>query len=218
MNEKIVICLPGDNFSGRFLDCLLDLMYNFMQSGVSIRVSRRESPIVYYARNMCLGADIIRGEYQKPFDGKLDYTHLLWLDSDIIFGYEHVQSLLKHNKDIVSGIYMMSNNMHFATVKKIDNENFLKNQGSYDFLTLEDIKSEKDLIDVSYTGFGFILIKKGVFESITYPWFRPIFHKIGNCYDFASEDASVCELFRDKGFKIWVDPTIRVGHEKKIVL
>lgn len=65
---------------------------------------------------------------------------------------------------------------------------------------------------------GFILVKKGVFESMEYPWFKPIEKKIGNMVDFTMEDVAFCLTAREKGFEIYVDPTVRVGHEKKVIL
>ncbi|OGS21048.1 MAG: hypothetical protein A2252_03910 [Elusimicrobia bacterium RIFOXYA2_FULL_39_19] len=148
---------------------------------------------------MCLGADVARGENQKPFDSKIDYTHLMWIDSDILFSPAQFQALLDHDKDIISGIYAMQDGKSFATVKDWDEEYFKQN-GSFRFLTVEDITRlaspdgvssgekqklpDSNLIEVAYTGFGFMLIKKGVFESMTYPWFKPIEKKIGEIIDY----------------------------------
>jgi GT2 family glycosyltransferase len=166
---------------------------------------------------MCLGADVSRGENQKPFDGKVEYTHLMWIDSDIIFAPQQFQKLLDADKDIVSGLYLMDNGKQFATVKDWDEEFFKKN-GYFQFLSPDDIKDKKDLIEVSYTGMGFMLVKKGVFESMTYPWFKPIEKRIGNMVDFTMEDVAFCLRANEKGYKIWIDPQIRVGHEKKVIL
>jgi hypothetical protein len=216
-NYRIIFCIPGNNFSGKFLDSFLELIVYCMSNGIHFSFSRQESPVIYYVRNMCLGADVLRGENQKPFNGQVEYTHLMWIDSDIIFKPQHFQKLLDHDKDVVSGIYMMGNQIHFATVEKWDEEYFKKN-GAFQFWTNEDIKNKEGLIEVAYCGFGFVLIKKGVFEKITYPWFRPIFYKIDKAYDFCSEDTAICKLIQEAGFKIYVDPKLRVLHEKKTTL
>ena len=39
---------------------------------------------------MCLGADVLRGKDQKPFDGKLDYDFIMWIDSDQVFSVNHL--------------------------------------------------------------------------------------------------------------------------------
>ncbi|MFH1958505.1 MAG: hypothetical protein ABIJ15_08540 [bacterium] len=215
--KKVIFCLPGNNFSGKFLDCWTGLLTYCIQNNIQIGVSRKESCNIYYVRNMCLGADVSRGENQKPFDGKIDYDYLMWVDSDIIFTPEQFQRLINYDKDIISGIYTMDGGRQFATVRNWDEEFFKKN-GSFQFLTPADIEGKKELMEVSYTGFGFLLIKRGVFESITYPWFRPIEKKIGNMVDFTTEDVAFCLRAKETGFKIWIDPQVRVGHEKKVVI
>jgi hypothetical protein len=215
--KKLVICLPGSSFSGKFVECLLELINYLATNNIQFVISRGESPVVYYARNMCLGGDNLRGEEQKPFNGTVEYTHMLWIDSDIIFSPNHVQVLLNHDKDIVSGVYLMADRVHYASVEVWDEDYFVQH-GSFKFLSPKDLENKKDLIDVAYTGFGFMLVKKGVFESLNYPWFRPIFYSIKHVKDFSSEDSAFCRLVREKGYKVYIDPQLRVGHEKKIVI
>jgi len=215
--KRVIFCLTGTTFSGKFLDCFSEILVYCIQSNIQFAISRKESPVVYFVRNMCLGGDVLKGENQKPFDGKIDYTHLMWIDNDIIFTPQQFQKLLDYDRDIVSGVYLMSDMTHYATVENWDEEVF-KKHGSFKFLKPSDLENKKDLLEVAYTGFGFMLIKKGVFESLTYPWFRPVFHSIGTAKDFSSEDASFCKMIIEKGFKIYIDPQLRVGHEKKMVI
>jgi hypothetical protein len=214
----IIFCLPASSFSGKWFDSFIYLLDYCNNHGINYMISRHYSPVIYYVRTMCLGGDVLRGPKQKPFNGKVDYTHLMWIDSDIIFTPEHFQKLLDHNKNIISGIYMMSNGKQFATVENWDEEYFKAN-GHFHFMTERDIKRKNhSLIEVDYTGLGFMLVKKGVFESLDYPWFQPKFYDIGNCRDFSSEDVSFCEMIKEKGFKIYVDTDIRVRHEKLVLL
>lgn len=178
---------------------------------------RRESPNIYYARNMCLGGDISRGENQKPFNGRLDYDFIMWIDSDVLFKSEQFKVLLEHDKDIVSGLYLMKDGVHFATVKEWD-ENFFKKNGYFQFLKPEDLNGQKDLLEVAYTGMGFMLVKRGVFETMVYPWFKPSEKKIGDMIDFTTEDVSFCLKAKENGFRVFVDGQIRLGHEKKMIL
>jgi len=166
---------------------------------------------------MCLGADVTRGEYQLPFDGKIDYDYLMWIDSDIIFDPHQISVLLKNDKDIVSGLYLTASGKEFAVVKDWDEE-FFKNNGCFHFLTPAEIENHNNLIEVSYTGFGFILIKRGVFEKMEYPWFRAIEQRIGNMVDFTMEDVSFCLRAKALGYKIFVDPKVKVLHAKSVLL
>lgn len=218
---KVVFALPGKQYSGNFLLCWTDLLHSCLQNNVQPLLSQNYTSVVYYARNKCLGGDNLRGVQQKPFNGEVDYDYIMWIDSDIVFTPEHFFKLLKHNKDIVSGLYMMENNKNFATVKHWDEEFFKKN-GYFQFLTRQDIKNKKNLFEVDYTGFGWMLIKKGVFESLSYPWFQPVWSEFqineNTVKDFSAEDVGFCRLVQEKNYKVYVDPEVIVGHEKTIIL
>ena len=41
--------------------------------------------MVNFARCKVLGANVLRGPDQIPWDGKLKYDYQLWIDSDIVF-------------------------------------------------------------------------------------------------------------------------------------
>ena len=217
---KVIFCLPGSKFSGRFLECWTNLVTYCIQQGIQFGISRRESCNIYYVRNMCLGADVMRGKDQKPFNGQVDYDFIVWLDSDSVFAPEHVQRLLNHNVDIVAGLQMMEGGKGF-TCSKWDDEFFQKN-GYMEFYTPESIKeAEKDengLVSVDYSGFGLMTIKKGVFERMEYPWFRAELTQYDNgVQDICMEDVYFCKTAKALGFKVHVDPAVRVGHEKMVV-
>jgi len=215
---NIIFCIPGPTpgFSSNFFYGWTDLVIYCMEKGIKFSISNQYSSVVYYARNLCLGGNVTYGKDQKPFNGQIDYTHLMWIDSDIVFNTQQFQALLDHDKDIVSGIYKMAGGDKYTTVENWDEDYFEKN-GTFEFWTDESIKGKKGLIDVAYTGLGWMLVKKGVFEKLEYPWFRPIWKTFGKVHDFTSEDTAFCLLVKEKGFNIYVDPTIRVGHEKSII-
>jgi len=217
--KRIIFCIPGSNFSGTFFANWTEFVVKCMRSNIIPMLSHSEDAIVYYARNKVLNGDVLRGIHQKPFDGKIKYDYLMWIDSDIIFNFDQFQKLLSYNLDIVSGIYMMKGGQNFATVQNWDVEFFKKN-GYFQFLTEKDVKEwQGGLMDVSYTGFGFMLVKYDVFESLEYPWFRPNWQQISeDVRDFSSEDVSWCQNIKKLGFHIYVDPSVRVGHEKRVIL
>ena len=81
------------------------------------------------------------------------------------------------------------------------------------------IAQHPQIISVQYTGFGWVLIKKGVLESIEYPWFRPLWWDFGNdIVEFTSEDVGLCKTLIEAGYEIKVNTKIRVGHEKQLVI
>lgn len=214
----IVFCIPGEEFSNRFLIGWSNLLSALPRFNMIPLLSNGVSSNVYYARSKCLGGDVLRGISQKPFNGQIDYDYLMWIDSDSVFTPEQFFQLFSHKKDIVSGMYLMTDCIHFTTVEKCDDDFFMKN-GTYQFMTREDVEKKSELFEIDYTGMGFMLMKRGVMESLKYPWFRALDHVISaDIEDFSSEDASLCFRLRDNGYKIYVDPAVRVGHEKRKVL
>lgn len=213
----IVFCLPGNSFSGQFLECWTELLAFCLSNNIRPVISRKYSCNIYYVRNMCLGGDVSRGPGQKPFNGQIYYDYIMWIDSDIVFTPQQFARLLQHDKDIISGLYLMEGGQLYATVKDWDEEFFLKH-GYFQFLSPRDIQEKSDLIKVAYTGMGFMLVKKGVYEKLEYPWFRPVEKRIGSMVDFTMEDVGFCLRICDLGYKVFVDPGVRVGHEKIIVL
>ena len=141
----------------------------------------------------------------------------MWIDSDQIFNPTDFSQLLRHDKDIIGGLYYMEDGKQFPVVKDW-NEEYFKEHGSFKFLNKEDIQTKKEPFEVVYTGFGFLLIKRGVFETVTYPWFEPQHFDFGGVVDFASEDVSFCKKAKAAGFNIFIDPTVIVGHEKMQIL
>jgi len=216
---KIIFCLPGNNYSGNFLKCWTDLWTYCIIKGYTPLLSNKKSCNIYYVRQMCLGGDVTRGINQKPFNGEIQYDYLCWIDSDMTFHPHQFQKLLDYKKDIVSGLYAWEGGEGF-TCGYLDNEFFKKN-GYMEYLTPEKVKNKKvdenGLFKVDYTGFGFILIKYGVFEKLKYPWFEPIYFDFGNIKDFSMEDVGFCIKVKKANFDIFIDPSVRVGHQKSAI-
>ena len=83
--KKIVFCLPGRGTSYIFLKAFVQMCFDMVQNGMSIQISQDYSSMVNFARCKCLGANVLRGPDQLPWDGKLEYDYQLWIDSDIVF-------------------------------------------------------------------------------------------------------------------------------------
>jgi hypothetical protein len=150
----------------------------------------------------------------------------MWIDSDIVFKTEDLIELLKMNKDIAAGWYVQSNggalSNQTTVVEKMDDQE-LYQKGSNHYETIEEMARRTEPFKVDYCGFGWILIKKGVYEKIPYPWFVPRVIQLKKpdgtiLEDVCSEDISMCQDFKKYGFDIWVNPKVRVGHQKMIIL
>ena len=110
--KTIVFCLPGRGCSFTFLKNFVQLCFDMVQNGMSIQISQDYSSMVNFARCKCLGANVLRGPKQVPWDGKLEYDYQLWIDSDIVFNTEKFWQLCDmaidaegKEKEIVAGWY-----------------------------------------------------------------------------------------------------------------
>ena len=250
--KKIVFCLPGRGVSYVYLKNFVQLCFDMVQNQMSIQISQDYSSMVNFARCKCLGANVLRGPDQLPWDGKLDYDYQLWIDSDIVFNTEKFWQLLdlalpaeavetEEQKDeegkvtgyvqkvdsskerpISAGWYATEDGRTTSVAHWLEEDDFRGNGGVMNHEMVDGISKRKKPFTVDYTGVGWVLIKKGVFEhpEMKYPWFAPkmqVFES-GAVQDMCGEDVSFCLDAMDAGFDIWCDPRIRVGHEKTRVI
>ena len=220
--KQIVFCLPGRGCSYIFLKNFVQLCFDMVQNGNGIQISQDYSSMVNFARCKVLGANVLRGPKQIPWDGKLKYDYQLWIDSDIVFNIEKFYQLVLMDQDIASGWYCTEDGKTTSVAHWLDEDDFKGNGGVMNHETIESISKRKKPFTVDYAGFGWLLIKHGVFEDegIKYPWFAPkmqIFES-GAVQDMCGEDVSFCLDAKEAGFRIMCDPRIRVGHEKTRVI
>ena len=220
--KTVVFCLPGRGVSYTFLKNFVTLCFDLVQSKASIQISQDYSSMVNFARCKCLGANVLRGPDQLPWDGKLKYDYQLWIDSDIVFNVEKFYQLVLMDEKIASGWYCTEDGKTTSVAHWLDEDDFKGNGGVMNHETLDSIAKRKKPFTVDYAGFGWLLIKHGVFEDegIKYPWFAPkmqIFES-GAVQDMCGEDVSFCLDAKEAGFRILCDPRIRVGHEKTRVI
>ena len=226
--KKIVFCLPGRNVSYTYLKNFVSLCFDIVQNGMSIQISQDYSSMVNFARCKCLGANVLRGPDQVPWDGKLEYDYQIWIDSDIVFNTDQFWQLLdladdgEQEREIVAGWYATEDGTTTSVAHWLEEDDFRKNGGVMNHETVESISKRKKPFTVDYTGFGWVMIKNGVFEDekMTYPWFAPKMQQFesGAVQDMCGEDVSFCLDAIDAGYDIWCDPRIRVGHEKTRVI
>ena len=220
--KTVVFCLPGRGVSYTFLKNFVTLCFDLVQNKASIQISQDYSSMVNFARCKCLGANVLRGPDQLPWDGKLKYDYQLWIDSDIVFNVEKFYQLVLMDEKIASGWYCTEDGKTTSVAHWLDEDDFKGNGGVMNHETLDSIAKRKKPFTVDYAGFGWLLIKHGVFEDsqMTYPWFAPkmqVFES-GAVQDMCGEDVSFCLDAKEAGFRIMCDPRIRVGHEKTRVI
>lgn len=220
---KVIIALPGRTFSGGFMLNLLETVQTLKSKKYTVMITNEYSSYVTYSRMKTLGLDVLRGADQKPFGGKIDYDVWVTIDSDIRFTPEQIIELIEDTNKypVVSGLYRMEDLKHYACVKKWDVEHYITN-GSFEFMKSDEEIKDK-YISVAYNGIGFFACRKGVIEKLKYPYFSyPLIEMEGKdgvmLNETCSEDVSFCKNLTDAGFEIIVNTSLRVGHEKTLVI
>jgi hypothetical protein len=181
---------------------------------------------IYNARNGCLKnqKNGFRKD-QKPFEGVIDdYDRMIWIDSDNLINSKDVERLLSHDVDIVAAWYRQKPAGEIDDTNKAACGYFNREAGygSIRALTAGELKKTEGLIEVDYAGMGLMIVKKGVFERMEYPWFRSnIIEWAENGVEMAdieTDDDGFCNRAKQLGFKIYVDPKVYIKHEKLMAI
>lgn len=228
--KKIVIGLPGNKFSNHFLMAWTRTLNTLWQMNYEVVVLCRYASFVSFSRMQTLGLDVRRGPHQQPFGGQLDYDVWLTIDSDMVFTPEDLIELIQNTEihPVVSGLYLMQDMKHYACITDWD-EKYFRDNGTFKFLTPEDIQHYKQetgqkFMEVVYNGMGFFACRRGVLESMNYPYFHRELQEIhdegGNVImrDMCSEDVAFCKNLKDAGHTVYVNTQLRLGHEKSYVI
>ena len=214
---KVIFCIPGKQFSDLWLHSWNDTLLTLSKAKISWAYSMDYDAVIYHARNKVLGGNNLLGKNQKPFQGQVKYDFIIWIDSDMVWKGQDILDLINSDKPIISSCYLMRDNLHYAIVENLDYTTLSK-KGTFDFLNRDMLLTKTEPFKVNYTGFGLLAMKYGVLESLEYPWFRPQWIDYNDFFDFTSEDVGFCWSAQKAGYDIWVNPAIKVGHEKLIVL
>ena len=190
--KTVVFCLPGRGCSYTFMKNFVQLCFDMVQNGMSIQISQDYSSMVNFARCKCLGANVLRGPDQIPWDGKLNYDYQLWIDSDIVFDTnkfwqlcdvalpasaidEEGNEIPGEDHPISAGWYSTEDGRTTSVAHWLEEDDFRNNGGVMNHEMVDGIQKRKKPFTVDYTGFGWVMIRKGVFENkeMKYPWFAP---------------------------------------------
>jgi len=222
--KKVVIALPGREYSGSFVKNWSETLMILVQKGYKVTLINEYSSFVPFSRMKTLGLDVMRGATQVPFGGKIDYDVWLTIDSDIFFIPEQVIELIEDTDKhpVVSGLYRMAGLKYYAAVKTWDTEYF-KKHGTFEFIKFGELDTTEKYMKVAYNGMGFFACRKGVIENLKYPYFSYPLLEIETedgkvLRDMCSEDVAFCKNLKDAGYDVIVNTTLRVGHEKTLVI
>ncbi|HET6455522.1 MAG TPA: hypothetical protein VFI02_14045 [Armatimonadota bacterium] len=129
------------------------------------------------------------------------YTHLLFIDADMMFPPHGLVRLLNREVDIVSGMYFKKTPPYTPLAARCND----KGQPQL----IQEWEDDVLLDDIDRVGAGFLLIKTEVFEKMQRPRFMCYFDK---WEEINHEDWYFCKKARQLGFKIHLDTGLQLGH------
>lgn len=229
--KVVVFCVSGEQFSGRFLHLWGELVLQCLMNNVRPILSQTYNRDLYTSRNLSLGANVISNSpMQKPFQEKLEYDYLIWLDPSVDITFADVKKLMDSPHPITTGIFTYGFSNHQATnvVRQFNMEQYRKS-GGFAFLNYDGVvnmeKEDNRYFEVEFANFGLMCVQKGVMEKLTYPWFEPYTERIvevkkegeseanGDVQDasvaFYTDAYCFCNKMRDAGLRIMVDSNIK---------
>lgn len=188
---KILIAVPAlDYIPTEFVKCLTALVQRLDRDGVNVDVKFITGTLVYAARDK-LAIHAIQN----------DYTHVLWLDADMIFDDELLYDLQFSRKDFVTGIARSRRPPYvsclFSDLQRIQR--------------IEEYPS--DTFRIAGCGFACVLIRTEILAAVRQQ-FNTCFLPTADL----GEDLAFCERAASLGFPIWAEPAVKIGHIGHIVI
>jgi GT2 family glycosyltransferase len=225
-NKTVVFCTPGNSFTKDWVGCWTDLMFYCAQNRIAVIHQPAVHHNIHMVRDMCLGVNMGH-KGQLPMNEDCAYDYLMWIDSDQVWENSDFQKLLDADEDIVAGWYKLAGSEGKGVCAGWYSEKVLRERYGMPCLTtttLEAMKAnEKGLIDLAaegaehdhpWVGMGFMLVKKGVFEKIPYPWFYDDTVRTGDVITTKGDDISFCGKAHQAGYKIHLHKGVKIAHQK----
>ncbi len=210
---NLVICIPAMHFDPDWVFKYFNPFLGYCAGkGIKVSVAKETSRVnLSLARErICMANPRDTDDFTItiPWKGAVPYDYMLWLDSDMRFTPADFERLLADDKDVVTGVYPMA-------------------QGQDDDGAMEITLSASDMNGISFNsmsdtlertlvfGFGFVLIKRGVFERIPRPWFPCMRMKMLGQDCMPGEDIAWGLQAAAAGVECWVDRRVFLPHKKE---
>jgi len=165
---KIFVATPvHSECSIHYTQALLKFQKQCMMNNIMVSFSLLKSSLVTQGRNLCV-ANFLKDP--------TNYTHLLFIDSDIDFKFDTIMKMLKFDREVIATPYPMKH-IHWDQIwdrvqkGKIKNIEELKRAGHAFPIKLDNQKGKEipvvdGVIEVSHAPTGCMLIKKQVFDKM----------------------------------------------------
>ena len=184
---KLLIGIPTMDFVHvEFMKCLCALIQRLRDEKVNYTLDINSGTLVYLARERIAHRAINE-----------EYTHVLWLDSDMIFTPNILDDLMFSGKGFVTGIYHARRKGYASCIFKSIEINKIERFDEYPSETFE----------IAGCGFGCVLVETEILKAVCLTK--------GTCFTplkSLGEDIAFCQRAREMGYKLYCEPSVVCGH------
>lgn len=184
---KLLIGIPTMDFVHvEFMKCLCALIQRLRDEKVNFTIDINSGTLVYLARERIAHRAINE-----------EYTHVLWLDSDMIFTPNILDDLMFSGKSFVTGIYHARRKGYASCIFKSIEINKIERFDEYPNETFE----------IAGCGFGCVLVEAEILKAVCL--------NKGTCFTplkSLGEDIAFCQRAREMGYKLYCEPSVVCGH------
>lgn len=185
--KKLLIGVPTlDYMNVEFVRSLTTLLMRLKDDGVNFDLDIESGTLVYIARERIANKAINE-----------EYSHVLWLDADMVFGPDLLDDLMFSGKAFVSGVYHARRKGYASCIFK-----------GIDVGEVERFKEyPKETFEIAGCGFGCVLIETEIIRAVKRAY--------GTCFTPIKnygEDLAFCKRCRDIGYSLWCEPSVVCGH------
>ena len=185
--DKILIAIPTtDYIHARFIESLLLLHDHLTAEGIRHEIAMEAGTLVYLARNRLAAKAVTEG-----------FSHVLWLDSDMVFTEEIVETLMFCKKDMVCGVFQSRRPPFISCIFKDIRMESLERFKTY----------PAEPFRIGGCGFACVLMKTEVIQKVRDHYGKPF-----TPMEDYGEDLAFCRRAAALGVEMWCDPTARIGH------
>lgn len=211
---NVVIATPGRSFHAEYVRSLVETVDSLREMGLSTKFLNKYSSFVPTARELT-AINKWDHDYSSNTIGNDEFTYdkIFWIDSDIEWEFRDFYKILISEKEIISGLYQLDQTGTVAV-------NYPNERGVPTRVNKVEFLMHHEPVEVGGVGFGFVCMKSGVFEAIPRPWFligRVQWSEDSEMRVNVGEDYSWCGKAQQSGYKIFIDPTVKVKHHKETV-
>lgn len=185
---KLLIAIPTyDYMHFQFVECLTKLIMRLDADGINYDVVYKGGTLVYVGRDKLAKLAIEKG-----------YSHVLWLDSDMIFNEDLLDNLMESGKDFVTGIAHGRRAPHCSCLFKSIWPMVDRWEG-HDY--------PHSAFKVGGCGFACVLIKTDIIRHV-YETHGTAFYPMREL----GEDLAFCKRAVELNHEIWAEPKVWLGH------